>query len=319
MNKILFIIAVLLVPIAIFSNKDEDIKVYQATTLEKYNLELPIMMDQEETKEDDYQVLISQNTDKSEAYYLDLEDYIVGVVAGEMPASFNMEALKAQAVAARTYAVYKMQNIEGYVLATTTNDQVYLTDEAMHKKWGSDYDYYLARIKEAVDDTRGEVITYNDQVIIAHYFAISNGYTDDASVVFKENKEYLKSVDSSWDKQYKAYSSSRVMDKTTFCNKLDITCGDINIANVVRAENNYVRSITINNKTFTGREVFSKLSLKSTDFNFSVNNNEITITTYGFGHGVGLSQYGANGMASEGNNYQDILKHYYQNTEITKL
>ena len=141
-------------------------------------------------------------------------------------------------------------------------------------------------------------------MLISYYFAISNGYTDDAKVVFNENRSYLVSVPSEWDKNFSAYSSTRTMLKSNFCSKLNITCDVVNISNVVRAENNYVREITINGIKFTGREVFNKLSLKSTDFNITVNGDDVTIETFGFGHGVGMSQYGAQGMANASNNYK---------------
>ena len=294
----------------------------KGTTLENISLEIPIKDEEnlepiiEEAKP---QVLISNNKDKSNPFTLDLEEYIIGVVAGEMPASFNMEALKAQAIASRTYAMYKMKNLNNYVLSTTINDQVYLTIEQMKSKWGNDFDYYYDRVKTAVEETKGQVITYNDDLIISYYFAISNGYTDNATDVFNENKSYLVSVDSKWDRNYSSYSSTRTMIKANFCSKLGISCDVINITNVSRDTNHYVRNITINGKTFSGREVFNKLGLKSHDFEISVSGDNVIIKTLGFGHGVGMSQYGAQGMAKEGYTYENILKHYYQNTEISNL
>jgi len=325
MNRLLVIVVLILIPVTIVTYKEDTEEVMKGSTLERTNLEIPINYDSENSQEkiaasdNKPQVLISANKDKSNAYYVDLEDYIIGVVAGEMPASFKMEALKAQAIASRTYAMYKMKNINNYVLSTTINDQVYLTIDQMKSKWGSDFDYYYDRVKKAVEETKGQVITYNDDLIIAYYFAISNGYTDNATNVFNENRSYLVSVESNWDKNYQSYSSNRTMLKANFCNKLGISCNAINISNVVRDTNHYVRSITINNKTFTGKEVFNKLALKSMDFEIKVNGDNVSIKTLGFGHGVGMSQYGAQGMASAGYSYQDILKHYYQNTQISYL
>ena len=290
--------------------------------LEFFSLELPITKEEEPQvviEENKPQVLVSNNKDKSDPYILDLEEYIVGVVAGEMPASFNMEALKAQAIASRTYAMYKMKNLTNYVLSTTINDQVYLNMEQMKSKWGNDFDYYYNRVKSAVEATKGQVITYNDDLIIAYYFAISNGYTDNATNVFNEDRAYLVSVESSWDKNYSAYSSTRTMLKSNFCNKLAINCDNVSISNVVRDNNHYVRSLTINEKTFTGKEVFNKLALKSIDFDITFNGENVLIKTLGFGHGVGMSQYGAQGMAKAGYTYENILKHYYQNTQISNL
>ena len=316
MNRLLILVIIILIPVTIVTDKKETTTVGYEVTLEKKNMELEI---EDSLKEELNQVLVSNNKDKSDAYYIPLEEYVIGVVAGEMPASFEMEALKAQAVAARTYALYKQKNIDGYVLSTTINDQVYLSKEQMQQKWGKDFDHYYERVKEAVLNTAGEVVTYNDKLIIAYYFAISNGYTENALNVFNENKEYLVSVDSKWDKNYKSYVSTRTMDKNTFCERLGINGNTINISNVIRGDNNYVRNITINNKTFTGKEIFNKLGLKSTDFTIMVNGNDVIIKTLGFGHGVGMSQYGAQGMAKEGKTYKDILTYYYQNTEITNI
>ncbi|MBE6154697.1 MAG: stage II sporulation protein D [Firmicutes bacterium] len=317
MNRLLVLVVFVLLPVTFVTSKEEVDTVMLGTTLEKIKLDIPVEIN--DVLDSNYQVLISNNSDKSDPYQIDLEEYIIGVVAGEMPASFNMEALKAQAVAARTFAMYKMKNVDNYVLSTTINDQVYLTKEAMVNKWGNDFEYYYNRVKDAVLSTKGEVITYNDDIIISYYFAISNGYTDDAKTVFNEDRSYLVSVDSTWDKDYSSYSSTRTISIDAFCTNLNIVCDGINIENVIRGENNYVREITINGTPFTGREVFNKLSLKSTDFNIKVNGNDIIIETYGFGHGVGMSQYGAQSMANNNYSYKDILKHYYKNTEISVI
>lgn len=328
MNRLLVIVVVLLVPVAVLTYDDTEF-VYNENIENNISLELAKINDgikksdevvKKEIKEEPKtQVLVSNNKDKSSPYSVDLEDYIIGVVAGEMPASFNMEALKAQAVAARSYALYKQKNIKGYVLSASINDQVYLSEEQMKSKWGSDYEYYYERVKKAVNDTKGEVMTYNDQVIIAYYFAISNGFTESSSTVFNETKDYLVSVPSEWDKNYQSYTSTASMLRENFCSRLNINCDNIVISNVERGSNNYVRKITINNQVFTGLQIFNKLNLKSTDFTITVNGGEVLIKTNGFGHGVGMSQYGAQGMANNGSNYKDILKHYYQNVKITNI
>ena len=320
MNRLLVLAVLILIPIAILTTPEEEKAVLNSDTVENISLEVPVDVS-EDRKEDQesIQVMLSNNSDKSEAFAMDLEDYVIGVVAGEMPASFSMEALKAQAVASRTFAMYKMSINNDYVLSTTINDQVYLTMEAMRNKWGDDFLYYYNRVKDAVLATEGEILTFDGNIASTYYFAISNGYTDDALTVFREDKDYLVSVESPWDKNYRAYSSTYTLSKTSFCSKLGITCDTINISDVVRANNHYVRSITINGTTFTGLEVFNKLSLRSTDFTITVSGDNVSIETLGFGHGVGMSQYGAEGMAADGYTYQDILKYYYLDTVITKL
>lgn len=319
MNRILVFVVILLVPIAIITSNDQEDDHIIEKDQGNISLEIPISSEENENKEETYQVMLSDNSDKSDAFAMDLEDYIIGVVAGEMPASFSLEALKAQAVASRTFALYKMESNKDYVLSTTINDQVYLTQDDMKNKWGNDYEYYYNRVKEAVLDTEGEVLTYNGKLASTYYFAISNGYTDDALTVFQEDRDYLVSVESPWDKDYQSYTSLYTMNKSDFCSKLEITCGDIQVSQVNRADNHYVREVTINGKTFTGIQVFQKLNLKSTDFTITSKGDTVEIQTLGFGHGVGMSQYGANGLAAENKTYKEILNYYYKNIDIKNV
>jgi len=252
---------------------------------------------------------------------INMEDYIVGVVAAEMPASFELEALKAQAVAARTYAMYKKETRNlNYDLIIGTKDQAYQDNEALLKKWGLSFFTNFLKIREAVLQTKNEIVTYDNQTINAFYFSMSNGYTENSELVFKQDLPYLNSVDSTWDNEtLNNYEFTKTITKQEFCDSLGIECNNIEIKDINRSKANRILNITINNKTFTGTEVRTKLSLRSTDFDIKIDNEIISITTKGYGHGVGMSQYGANGMAKEGFNYQDILKHYYQNTEINKI
>ncbi len=260
-----------------------------------------------------------KNNETKEEKNLELEEYIIGVVAGEMPASFEIEALKAQAIAARSYAMNKINTSnETYDLVTDVTNQVYITTDEMKNKWQSEYDYYYEKIKNAVLETQGLVMKYNDEIISAYYFAMSNGSTEDVSLVFGESKDYLQSVDSSWDENVKNFTVETNITKEEFCKKLDISCDDIIIKDIKRSETNRVNEITINNKKFKGTEVRSLLNLRSTDFDIEINES-IKITTKGYGHGVGMSQYGANEMAKNGSTYEEILKHYYNNIEISKI
>lgn len=260
-----------------------------------------------------------KNNETKEEKNLELEEYIIGVVAGEMPASFEIEALKAQAIAARSYAMNKINTSnETYDLVTDVTNQVYITTDEMKNKWQSEYDYYYEKIKNAVLETQGLVMKYNNEIISAYYFAMSNGSTEDVSLVFGESKDYLQSVDSSWDENVKNFTVETNITKEEFCKKLDISCDDIIIKDIKRSETNRVNEITINNKKFKGTKVRSLLNLRSTDFDIEINES-IKITTKGYGHGVGMSQYGANEMAKNGSTYEEILKHYYNNIEISKI
>lgn len=270
-----------------------------------------------ENKEKDMEVVIKDSNSNKETNMV-LEEYVVGVVAGEMPASFNEEALRAQAIAARTYAVYKVNTTRtSYDLVSDVSNQVYITEDEMRIKWGNDFNKYYNKVKSAVEDTKGLVLKYNGEVISSYYFSMSNGKTEDVSLVFGESRDYLKSVDSSWDSNINNFSVTKAISKKEFCNKLGINCNNIKIGAINRSSSNRVNTIVINNKTFKGTEVRTKLGLRSTDFTIVIN-DEVLITTKGYGHGVGMSQYGANEMAKNGKSYEDILKYYYQGITIEK-
>lgn len=251
---------------------------------------------------------------------LDLEEYVIGVIAGEMPASFLDEALKAQAIASRTYAIYKMNTTkETYDLVSDITNQVYLNKSEMEQKWQDDYDFYYQKIAKAVSDTKNLVMKYNDEVISSYYFSMSNGKTEDVSLVFGETCDYLKSVDSSWDKNIKNYEVTVSFTKEDFLNKLGLLSNEVFIGVTKRSDTGRINTITINNTEFLGTKVRSLLSLRSTDFTIDIDGDNINITTKGYGHGVGMSQYGANEMAKIGYNYEEILKHYYQGVTIDTI
>ena len=250
---------------------------------------------------------------------LNLEDYIIGVVSGEMPASFEIEALKAQAVASRSYALYKKINTDNtYDLTSDINNQVYLTKDEMKEKWREEYELYYNKVKDAVESTKNEVMTYNGEIIEAFYFSMSNGQTEDSVNVFKENKDYLKNVDSIYDNEnINKFKQEYYFTKKDFVNKLNLNC-QINSIDITYDNSHYVDKLKVCNQIIDGVSVRKTLNLRSASFVIEVLDN-IKITTYGYGHGVGLSQYGANGYAKEGYNYKDILKHYYTNINISSI
>ena len=242
-----------------------------------------------------------KNTKTNNISEEELEDYIIGVVGAEMPASFNEEALKAQAVAARTYALYKINHSnKNYDVVTDASNQAYQTMDELKSKWGKDFEYYYNRVKDAVLNTKDEVMTYNDEVIIAYYFAMSNGYTEDSSLVFNEEKPYLKVADSKWeDSSLKNFLFKKEYSIDEFCDLLNIS-KNVTITDIKRSSTNRIISLKINNQEFSGTDIRKKLNLRSTDMDFEITEDKIIITTRGYGHGVGLSQYGANLMAKNG-------------------
>lgn len=250
-----------------------------------------------------------------------LEDYVVGVVAAEMPASFNEEALKAQAIASRTYAYYKITHSnKDYDVLSDISDQAYINESGMKEKWGSNYENYYKKIVSAVNSTKNEIMTYDGEVIKSFYFAMSNGYTSNVQTVFGENYPYLVSVESKWDNDsLNKYEVINTLSTNDFCNKLNISCNPLIINNQKYDETGRTEEITINSTTFKGTEIRKLLDLRSTDIKIEVEGDNVTIITKGYGHGVGLSQYGANGMASDGYDCYEILKHYYQGIKIEKI
>lgn len=253
-----------------------------------------------------------------------LEEYIVGVVASEMPASFEKEALKAQALTARTYIVKQMMIEErealpeGALVTDTVWHQVYKSEAELKKQWGLDYKSRIKKIREAVNETRGKILTYDGQPIDATFFSTSNGYTENSGAIWPNTLPYLKSVESPWDLKSPKFDGQNVFTVADFQSKLGVSLpGDGTVGKIIeKTEGNRVGKVDIGGKVLTGKEIREKLNLKSTDFTWERKGNNIVVTTKGYGHGVGMSQYGANGMAAEGKTYEEIVMYYYQGTEI---
>ncbi len=249
---------------------------------------------------------------------LSLEDYVVGVVGAEMPAEFNSEALKAQAVAARTYALKKSLN--NTTLTATTSDQVYKTNDQLKALWKDSFYLYYNKVKSAVVATEGVYMTYNGSYIDALYFSISNGKTEDASFVWGNNIPYLKPVDSSFDTNVRGFSKAKSISMSSISSKLGVNLNSISQINIIsKTSSGRINKINICGKEFSGTKIRSLLGLRSTDFSITQSGNNIIFTTKGYGHGVGMSQYGANEMAKKGYTYQQILTHYYTGISINKL
>lgn len=250
------------------------------------------------------------------------EEYVKGVLAGEIPTSFDLEALKAQAVAARSYVlVQKEKNKENdYDVVNTVTNQVYLTDKQLKEKWKDDYEDKMNKIKSAVVATKGEYLSYDGKVVEALFFSTSTGKTENSEEVFSSKVPYLRSVSSTWDEASPVYEDSVALSINDFYNKLGLEYSDEVKTEVLETTSTgRVKKIKINGIELFGRDVATKLSLRSNYFEIIQNGDKIVINTKGYGHGVGMSQYGALGMAKEGYKYDEILKHYYLGTEIKKM
>lgn len=254
---------------------------------------------------------------------MNMEDYLIGVVSAEVPISFEEEALKAQAVAARTYAMKQIENSKNreYDVTDDVMSQVYQDDYKLKEKWKDNYEENINKIKKCVLDTQGEYITYDDKIIYAFFFSTSNGKTEDNKNVFGQDLPYLKVVDSSFDEnETSTFLSTKEFSMQEFYQKLQLDYSEtLNITDINKTESGRISSLKVNGVEFKGRDFQNKLSLRSTDFEIKINDKNITITTKGYGHGVGMSQYGANALAKQNKTYEEILKYYYQGTKIKKL
>lgn len=243
-----------------------------------------------------------------------LDEYLIGVVGAEMPASFPIEALKAQAVVARTYALKKIKN--NAKLTDSVSTQCYKDNNQLKEMWKNSYNTYYQKIKSAVEATKNQAIYYQNDYIDAVYHSTSNGKTEDAMYVWGNSSPYLKSVDSSWDKNSTSYLKEIEKDLSNVLNILGVDVSDTSFEILSRDSSGRVEKVRFGNREFTGVEFRNLLGLRSADFDIKQIDNTLIITTRGYGHGVGLSQYGASGMAKEGYNYIEILKHYYTGVTI---
>lgn len=273
------------------------------------------------TKEND-KIEVRIKKENNEIITVELEEYIIGVLAGEMPISFNIEALKAGAVASRSYVLKKIQyNSENYDVVDTVMNQVYLDDIKLKEKYGENYKEQIKKIETAVMATKGEYLSYNDEIVEALFFSTSTGKTENVEEVFSEYLPYLRSVDSSWDSEVSPiFIETNTFSLDEFYEKLEIQKNSkLEYQILETTSTGRIKKIKINDIELTGNEFAKKLGLKSNYFEIVVFDTNILITTKGYGHGVGMSQYGAEAMAKKGYKYDEILKYYYQNVEIKKI
>lgn len=253
-----------------------------------------------------------------EVIQMNLEDYLVGVVSAEIPASFNIEALKAQAIVARTYTLKLLES--NRTITDDVKTQVYKNNDELKTMWGSSYDKYYQKVKTAVEQTKGLCIKYNGSLIDAVYHSTSNGYTEDSVYVWGNEIPYLKMVTSPWDTSSSTFLRSNDISFQRISEMLGIPFDASSSVEIIkRDESNRILKIKFNGNEYSGVEIRNKLGLRSTDFDVVIKDGFINFVTRGYGHGVGMSQYGANGMANSGYSYEQIIKHYYTNVEIVKV
>lgn len=263
-----------------------------------------------------------------------LEEYICGVISNEMPASFEMEALKAQAVAARTYlASKKIKNCvkaNGADICDSTHCQVYTSKAVRLELWDESVrDENWNKISEAVESTKGQVLSYqNELVLYPQFFSTSSGKTENSVDLYWSDIPYLRSVESSGEEISPKFESEVPMTISEFINKFEekypnSSLNEDNIESSInitaKSEAGGVKEIQVAGETIRGQDFRFLYGLNSSNFTYEINDGNIIFKCKGYGHGVGMSQWGANVMGKEGKSYEEILKHYYTGVEITNL
>ena len=266
-----------------------------------------------------------------------MDEYLPGVLAAEMPASFPREALKAQAVAARSFILYRL----AHPPADGVHDDAALCSDPAHCKgwtdildpdtakarYGAAAQIFVEKLVDAVHSTDGEVMVYDGEPILAAFHAISGGRTENAADVWGGGAPYLVSVESPGEEDAEKYASLVVYSADEYRERLETLCGKGElegdaaqyIQNIERSEAGGVICAQVGGKTVTGTAVRQALALNSTDFTVGVQGDEVRISVRGYGHGVGMSQYGARAMALDGAGYEEILTHYYAGTKLTVM
>lgn len=254
----------------------------------------------------------------------DMDTYLVGVLLAEMPAYFEEEALRAQSVVARTYArkawVTGGKHGDGSVCTNPACCQAWMSEDTYRQEGGSQEN--VEKIQNVVLSTSGEILTYEGQLIEATYFSCSGGSTEDAAAVWGTDFPYLRAVESPGEENAAHYRDTVVLSQRELEKQLNVSLtGDPEswVGPVSYTQGGGVDTIFIGGKYFTGKEVRSALCLRSTAFSVTAEENGLSITTKGFGHRVGMSQYGADAMASTGKTYAEILAWYYPGTCLERL
>ncbi|WP_455539658.1 stage II sporulation protein D [Terrisporobacter sp.] len=335
--KKLFIFALLLFSSIVVVSVLNSLLIYESTD-EKPKLHIKSKVTSEvdyDTVNLDTPIISVYNVDENKIEKMDMEEYLYGVLSSEMPSNFNKEALRAQTVAARTYVIYKKENniISGHknavVCTNSAHCQAYTSYEKLKNIKGEDWiknDYI--KIKEVVDSTKGQILTYNNKAILPLYFSTSSGKTENSKDIFSTQYPYLVSVDSPYEEKSPKYLTTYSIKKSNFIKyirkiypSLNISLDKLNkeVDIKERTEGGSVKTIKVGNITMSGIKMRKILNLNSANFTINYNKNNIKFIVKGYGHGVGMSQWGAEGMAQKNHKYYDILFHYFKGTKIKDL
>ena len=283
---------------------------------------------------DEYNTIKLLHKDENKIEEIDLEEYLYGVVSAEMPASFEEEALKAQAVVARTYTIYKIVNNDGKhgeadICDDSTCCQAWISEQDRKDRWDEDEkEENWNKIVKAVNSTQGKIVTYNGEPINAFFHSNSGGTTEAPIEVWGgSGYPYLQSVATAGEDAYSQYSSEAEFTEAEFEEKIKELHSDFEIdfedENCIKieeyTEGNRVKTIKIGNLELSGVEVRNIFGLRSANFTVTIEDNKIKFEVIGYGHGVGMSQTGADSLAKEGKTYEEIIHHYYTGVEIEDM
>ncbi len=255
------------------------------------------------------------------------EDYILCVVAAEMPALYETEALKAQAVAAYSFACRRRAESKDKdydITADHTVDQSFISEADLREKWGNKAEEYIEKIRSAVKAVSGQAVTYKGDIALTLYHAISCGVTESSADIWGGEYSYLTSVDSSWDKLADNYLSTVSVSVEDFKKKIGSEVrlegkeGDW-IKITESTKNGSVKKLLVGTKAFSGEEIRKLFDLRSLNFTVEFKDGNFVFSVKGYGHGVGMSQNGANYMAKQGSDYKEILEHYYKGCTLNNL
>ena len=279
----------------------------------------------------EYSDIKLMHTKTGEVETLPIDEYLYGVVSAEMPAGYDIEALKAQATVARTYTIYQIKNSKGkHKDADMCDDfnccQAWISKEDRLNRWDeSERTTNWEKIVNCVDTTKGKIITYNGEPIDAFFHSNSGGTTETVSNVWGgTDLPYLQSVQTSGEEGYNGYNSDVEFNKEEVIDiikqkhqDIQINFEDENSIKILEyTQSGRVKTVKFGNLELAGTEVRTLFGLKSTNFTIERSENKIKFSVTGYGHGVGMSQTGADSLAKQGKNYEEIIKHFYTGVEI---
>lgn len=264
------------------------------------------------------------------------QEYVLGAVCSEMPPQFHPEALKAQAVAAHSYLLRckeqesraPTERLRGaYLEINTENREGYVSEATAREMYGDHFDVYYPAVKEAVQQVENQILVYDDEPIVAAYHSMSGGMTEAASNVWTGSADYLVPVSSPGDRLAPDYETTETFPADQVASVLKTLYPGIELpqdpsgwfTDITRSDSGYITEIQIGETTVAGQPLRMALGLRSTNAKISYQDGSFSFTVTGYGHGVGMSQYGADYMARQGSDYREILAHYYQGAELVRI